>query len=77
MTKRKNITLACTLGLATLAAPTMAETTFKYGGFIKFDAIFSQYSDGARANASVGDDFLVPSVIPVGNPTAEDRKSVV
>ena len=71
MTKRKNITLACTLGLATLAAPTMAETTFKYGGFIKFDAIFSQYSDGARANASVGDDFLVPSVIPVGNPTAE------
>lgn len=70
MTTRKTLTLACSLGLATLAAPTMAETTFKYGGFIKFDAIFSQYSDQARAG-NVGDDFLVPSTIAVGDGSAE------
>jgi hypothetical protein len=70
MKTRKHLTLACTLGLATLAAPVMAETTFKYGGFIKFDAMFSQYSDQARAG-NVGDDFLVPSTIAVGNGSAE------
>jgi len=70
MIKRNKLALACTLGLATLAAPTMAETTFKYGGFIKFDAMFSQYSDGSRANLSVGDDFLVPSTIATGNGSA-------
>ncbi|WP_317930311.1 DcaP family trimeric outer membrane transporter [Halioxenophilus sp. WMMB6] len=42
-------------------------THFQYGGFIKTDFIFSEYSDGDRASASVGDDFLVPSVIPVGD----------
>jgi len=39
---------------------------FSYGGMIKFDAIFSQYSDSQRA-ANVGDDFLVPSTIPTGD----------
>lgn len=53
--------------LAGSAVANAAETTFEYGGYIKLDAIFSQYSDGQRANASVGDDFLVPSVIPVGD----------
>jgi hypothetical protein len=53
-----------------LSVQTMAATEFKYGGFIKFDAIFSQYSDQARA-ASVGDDFLVPSTIAVGDGSAE------
>ena len=46
-------------------------TTFQYGGFIKADFIYSDYSDGARANAAVGDDFLVPSVVPVDD-DAED-----
>lgn len=41
-------------------------TEYAFGGYIKLDAIASQYSDGERALASVGDDFLVPSVIPVG-----------
>ena len=69
MIKRNKLALACTLGLATLAAPTMAETTFKYGGYIKFDAMFSQYSDQARAG-NVGDDFLVPSTIATGDGSA-------
>lgn len=44
-------------------------TTFDYGGFIKVDAMWSEYSDTQRAAASVGDDFLVPSQIAVGDGT--------
>ncbi|GAA6169999.1 DcaP family trimeric outer membrane transporter [Sessilibacter corallicola] len=47
-------------------------TRFQYGGFIKADFIASDFSDGDRALASVGDDLLVPSVIPVGNDDAPD-----
>ena len=42
-------------------------TTFSYGGFIKADSMWSEYSDTQRAGASVGDDFLVPSQVAVGN----------
>lgn len=42
-------------------------TRVQFGGFIKADAMFSQYSDGARALSSIGDDFLVPSTVPVGD----------
>lgn len=41
-------------------------TRFQYGGYIKADALFSDYSGGDRATAGIGDDFLVPSTIPVG-----------
>jgi len=64
--------LALTIGVASgsllLLSPTVqaAETSFTYGGYIKFDAIFSQYSDTQRAG-NVGDDFLVPSTIAVGD----------
>jgi len=47
-----------------------ADTHFSYGGMIKFDAIFSQYSDSQRA-ANVGDDFLVPSTITTGDGSAK------
>ncbi len=47
-------------------------TRFQYGGFIKADFIANDYSDGDRATASVGDDLLVPSTIPVGNDNAPD-----
>jgi hypothetical protein len=68
---KKALALACTLGCATLASPlTQAETQYKFGGYIKFDAIFSQYSDTQRAG-NVGDDFLVPSTIAVGNGSGE------
>ncbi|MFY0701708.1 MAG: porin [Bermanella sp.] len=68
---KKALALACTLGCATLASPfTHAETEYQFGGFIKFDAIFSQYSDTQRAG-NVGDDFLVPSTIAVGDGSRE------
>lgn len=61
------LAVACT-GLAISSA--QAETTFDYGGYIKLDASFSQHSDQQRA-ASVGDDFLVPSTIAVGDGSAK------
>jgi len=61
------LAVACT-GLAISSA--QAETTFDYGGYIKLDAIFSQYSDQQRAG-NVGDDFVVPSTIAVGDGSAE------
>lgn len=39
---------------------------FTYGGFVKFDAMQSDYSDGERATSALGDEILVPSTIPVG-----------
>ena len=67
-------TLAIT-GLASTAFTTHAadikNTEFQYGGYIKLDAIFNQYSDSQRASATVGDDFLVPSTIPVGDGSGE------
>lgn len=54
---------------AALAQPSSdnsSATRYSFGGFIKVDAILSQYSGGERATAAVGDDFFVPSTIPVG-----------
>lgn len=41
-------------------------TTFKIGGYIKLDAMFSQYSDGTLAAGNIGRDFYIPSLTPVG-----------
>ena len=67
--------LALTIGVASgsllLLSPTVQalETDYSFGGFIKLDAMFSQHSDAQRASAPVGDDFLVPSTIAVGDGT--------
>ena len=60
------------LSLAIIAAcgstAVMAETntTFTYGGFIKLEAMHSDFSAG-RVGTGAGRDFYVPSSIPVGN----------
>jgi hypothetical protein len=65
--------LALTIGVASgsllLVSPTIqaAETNYSFGGYIKLDAIFSQYSDAQRATSNVADGFLVPSLTPVGD----------
>lgn len=41
-------------------------TRFSYGGFIKADAMWSQFSDAQRASVGQGDRFLIPSTIAVG-----------
>jgi hypothetical protein len=39
---------------------------FKFGGYVKVDTLFSNYSDGDIASNSIGRDFYVPSTVPVG-----------
>lgn len=46
-------------------------TEFTFGGFIKLDAMYSMYSDGDRATASIGDDFYIPSTVPIGGNSGE------
>lgn len=44
----------------------MPGTRFLYSGFIKLDAMGSDYEDGEIADGSIGRDFYLPSTIPVG-----------
>ncbi len=44
-------------------APT---NSYVFGGYIKTDAIYSNYSDGDLPSTSLGRDFYVPGLIPVG-----------
>lgn len=46
-----------------------AQTTFKFGGYAKFDNVFTKYNNGKPASSLIGD-FHVPSLIPVGDNTA-------
>ena len=41
-------------------------TAFSYGGFIKFDAMLTDTTDGEIADGSAGRLFYLPSAIPVG-----------
>lgn len=47
-------------------------TTLTYGGFIKVNAMFDDYQDGATPSASVASRILVPSLIPVGDSPASE-----
>lgn len=62
----RKVSLACGLSILVYSGISNGEENFTVGGFIKYDAIFSQYSDAERAG-NVGDDFLVPATIAVGD----------
>jgi predicted porin len=47
-------------------------TTYKFGGYAKFDAMFSDYSDGTPATESILRTFYFPAAIPVGDGSASD-----
>jgi len=56
-------------GVSGLSAPVLSAepaTTFKVGGFVKLDAISSDYNDGDLAAGNIGRDFYVPYATPVG-----------
>src|SRR5690606_37683395 len=71
MRKTSAILLAAALPMAVQAA----NTEFTYGGFIKFDAMYSQYSDGDLGAGSVGRDFYVPATIPTETATSDSTGS--
>jgi hypothetical protein len=41
--------------------------TFKFGGYVKADVIYSDYSGGAVAGSSAGRDFYIAGTVPVGD----------
>jgi hypothetical protein len=45
---------------------TFGNTTVKIGGYVKLDAMFTDFGDGTVSGGSFGRDFYVPSVTPVG-----------
>jgi len=57
-----------TLGIQTrpITPNAVAGTRFLYSGFVKLDALWSDYEDGEMADGSIGRDFYLPSTIPVG-----------
>lgn len=57
------------LGISAGAAAdsaTIGDTSVKFSGYIKADAIFSNYSDGSLASGNLGRDFYLPTLTPVG-----------
>jgi hypothetical protein len=51
-----------------LAAPARAtKTSFKYGGYVKFDAMYSYYNNGVPEALSPIRDFHIPGLVPVGD----------
>ena len=57
------LALLAVSGTATAAE---AGTTYKFGGYAKFDAMFTDYSDGTPAGDALIRQFYVPSGIPTG-----------
>ncbi|MEJ2534522.1 MAG: DcaP family trimeric outer membrane transporter [Gammaproteobacteria bacterium] len=41
--------------------------SYRFGGYIKTDVIYSDYDGGVVANKSPGRDFYIPATVPVGN----------
>ena len=65
MRKTSIILLAAALPMAVQAA----NTEFKFGGYIKYDAMVSKYSDGEGSDAAtdLAKVFYVPSLTPTGD----------
>lgn len=51
--------------------PVALTTSYKFGGYVKLDAMFSDYGDGDLEPGSLGSQFYVPSTIPVDGATSE------
>lgn len=48
------------------AAVPAAKTSYSFGGYVKADAMFSDYGAGDLAPGSAGTQFYIPATIPVG-----------
>ncbi|NOU51648.1 porin [Pseudoalteromonas sp. JBTF-M23] len=59
-----------------LSAPSFAasigQTDINYGGYVKLDAIWSDFSDGTLGSGNIGRDFYVPGTTPVSATSSED-----
>jgi hypothetical protein len=67
--------LAALLAVSTPGLAAAAESTeFTLGGYVKLDAMFSEYGGGAPSDGSLLRDFLLPGAIPVGG-VSEDAST--
>ena len=41
--------------------------SYKFGGYVKADVIYSDYSGGSVSSGSAGRDFYIPATVPVGD----------
>jgi len=57
---------------APAAAPATGSSSISTGGYIKLDAQITEYSDG-RGPAGASEDFLIPSLIPVGGESGDPK----
>jgi hypothetical protein len=64
------LAVSLALGISAVSMNTRADilagTDVKFSGYIKVDAIFSNYSDGSLGTQSIGRDFYLPGLTPVG-----------
>ncbi|WP_102795359.1 DcaP family trimeric outer membrane transporter [Bowmanella denitrificans] len=62
--------LACLIGTllsaSAASASVLDDTKFNFGGYVKLDAIASNYSDGTLPSGNIGRDFYIPGLTPVG-----------
>lgn len=74
VTAIKTLTASAVLcAISTTAnAASLGNTEISYGGYIKLDAMWSDYSSGVPAGDNVGRDFYVPSTTPVGTDVDND-----
>ncbi len=68
----KTLVSAAALAMVATAGSAVAEeneagTTYKFGGYAKFDAMWSDYSDGNPPSSAIIRQFYIPSQIPVGD----------
>jgi len=59
------LTMLSASGAQAVTLGTFDNTTVKMGGYVKLDAIYSNYGDGSNGD-NIGRDFYVPSLTPVG-----------
>mmetsp|Transcript_69132 Transcript_69132/g.218698 ORF Transcript_69132/g.218698 Transcript_69132/m.218698 type:complete len:394 (-) Transcript_69132:36-1217(-) len=64
------LAVSLALGISSVSmnaqADMLAGTDVKFSGYIKADAMFSSYSDGTLGTQSIGRDFYLPGLTPVG-----------
>jgi len=60
-----SLTMLSASGAQAVTLGTVDNTTVKMGGYVKLDAIYSNYGDGSNGD-NIGRDFYVPSLTPVG-----------
>ena len=65
------LAVSSALSLPALAG-TIEDTKVSYGGYVKLDAIWSDFSDGSLGAQHIGRDFYVPGTTPVSAISSED-----